>query len=90
MPWNFTNRQLDPMTLTVDGAPVEVAGGATVEIAAGPTSIAYHRLNYALVGIWPFPADQSVDARYDGGQNIRVQNPNTGTTAIYHYQEPLR
>jgi len=87
MPWNFTNQQLDPMILSIAAAPITVAGGATVAINQAPASIRYHNLNYALVGLWPFPDNQNVNANY-AGQNISVTNPQTGVTAIYHYQAP--
>jgi hypothetical protein len=89
MPWNFTNAQLDPMTLTLTGgaAPVVVAGNTTVAIASAIASISYHGLQpYNLVGIWPFGAGQAVNASYGGGQNIDVRNPVTAVTAIYQYR----
>jgi hypothetical protein len=87
MPWNITNGQLDPMTLTLtDNTVVNVAGGAVVAITSAIASISYHNLQpYALVGIWPFPANQAMTATYGGGQNIDLRNLGTGVTAIYQY-----
>jgi len=89
MPWNFTNGQADPMTLTLagGGAPVVVAGNATAAIATAIASISFHGLQpYNLVGIWPFPDGQAVTGTYGGGQNIDVRNLTTAVTAIFQYQ----
>ncbi len=89
MAWTVTNGQLDPMTFTLDNGTAAVAqGGQAVVVAVGVARIAYHGLNYVRVGLWPFPDGQAVQARYDGGQNIRVQNPQTQVTCIFTYTPP--
>lgn len=89
MAWTITNRQLDPMTFTLDDGTASTAqGGQSVVVAVGVARVAYHGLNYARVGIWPFPNGQALDARYDGGQNISIRNPNTGVTCIFQYTPP--
>ena len=86
MPWPITNQQADPMTFTLSaGAPVACAGHATVAVAADVTRVEYHKLTYSRVGIWPFPANQALNASYDQKQNIYIQNPASGTTCVFQY-----
>jgi len=89
MPWNFTNGQLDSMTLTLaaGGNPVVVACQATIQIVSEITVIAYHGLNYNLVGSWRFPADENVTATFEHGQ-IKVINRTMTVTAIYQWPGP--
>ncbi|OYW58562.1 MAG: hypothetical protein B7Z30_08640 [Rhizobiales bacterium 12-68-15] len=86
MPWPITNQQADPMSFTLaGGAVVPCAGGATVAVAADVTRVEYHRLTYTRVGLWPFPANQALNASYPQGQNIHIQNPVTGVTCVFQY-----
>lgn len=92
MPWNVTNRQLDPMSFTLDdGTVVAAAGGAVVAVNSGVRTIVYHGLGYQRNGIWPFPANQNVNASYGGANapnNCYIINPNTAVTAVYPYRAP--
>ncbi|WP_127091869.1 hypothetical protein [Aquabacter cavernae] len=77
------------MAFTLDNGIVSNAqGGQAVVVAVGVARVAYHKLNYARVGIWPFPDGQALNASYDGGQNIRIQNPATQVTCIFSYTQP--
>ncbi len=84
MAWTITNRQLDPMIFTLTGgASVTVNGGASAVVAVAVEMITYHALAYHLNGLWPFPDGQALNATYGGGNNCYIQNPTTGTNAVY-------
>lgn len=86
MAWTITNQQADPMTLTLaNAAVVNLPGHGTAQVPSAVARIAYHGLNYARNGIWPFPDGQALNAFYPGQQNVHIQNPTTSVEAVYQH-----
>lgn len=82
--WTITNQQADPMTFTLDNSAIANAPAhAAITVASGVLRITYRQLTYTRTGIWPFPANQALNAFYPGGNNLHIQNPASRVEAVY-------